>query len=77
MAADLEEALSYESAREELLDVVRQLEAGGLPLERSLCLWERGEELGAIWQQWVGGARARLAARRPDQSSDDDTADGS
>lgn len=77
MAADLEEALSYESAREELLDVVRQLEAGGLPLERSLSLWERGEELAAICQQWLDGARARLAARRPDQSSDDDTADES
>jgi len=26
------EAISYEAARDELLDVVRQLEAGGLPL---------------------------------------------
>ena len=42
------EQLSYEAAREELLEVVRQLEAGGLPLEQSLALWERGEELAEI-----------------------------
>jgi exodeoxyribonuclease VII small subunit len=71
MAADPEQALSYEAAREEHLDVVRQLEAGGLPLERSLSLWERGEELAAICQNWLDGARARLAARRPDRGPDD------
>jgi len=57
--------LSYEAARDELLDVVRQLEAGGLPLEKSLALWERGEELAVICQNWLDGARERLAARRP------------
>jgi exodeoxyribonuclease VII small subunit len=62
------EQLSYEEAREELLDVVRQLESGGLPLERSLALWERGEELARVCQSWLDGARARLAARRPAQS---------
>jgi exodeoxyribonuclease VII small subunit len=76
MAADPEQALSYEAAREELLDVVRQLEAGGLPLERSLSLWERGEELAAICQNWLDGARALLAARRPDQASNDGSNDG-
>jgi exodeoxyribonuclease VII small subunit len=72
MVADPEQALSYEAAREELLDVVRQLEAGGLPLEKSLALWERGEELAQICQNWLDGARARLSARRPGQSSDDE-----
>jgi exodeoxyribonuclease VII small subunit len=57
--------ISYEAARDELLDVVRQLESGGVPLERSLALWERGEELADVCQAWLDGARQRLAARHP------------
>ena len=53
---------SYEQAREELVEVVRRLETGGVTLEESLTLWERGEELAAICQQWLDGARARLDA---------------
>ena len=53
---------SYEQAREELVDVVRRLETGGVTLEESLALWERGEALAAIAQQWLDGARARLDA---------------
>jgi exodeoxyribonuclease VII small subunit len=55
-------SLSYEQARDELVEVVRRLEAGGLPLEQSLRLWERGEQLAAICQEWLEGARARLTA---------------
>jgi len=51
---------SYEEAREELVDVVRRLEAGGTTLEESLALWERGEELARVCQRWLDGARARL-----------------
>ncbi len=58
-------ALSYEAARDELVEVVRRLESGGATLEESLTLWERGEELAAICQRWLDGARARLAARAP------------
>jgi exodeoxyribonuclease VII small subunit len=54
--------LSYEQAREELAEVVRRLEAGGLTLEESLQLWERGEKLANTCQVWLDGARARLAA---------------
>jgi len=56
------ENLSYEQAREELADVVRRLEAGGLSLEDSLTLWERGEVLADLCQQRLDGARERLAA---------------
>ena len=52
--------LSYEQARAELEEVVRRLEAGGVPLEESLALWERGEELARICQSWLDGARRRL-----------------
>lgn len=54
--------LSYEEAREELVDVVRRLETGGTSLEDSLALWERGEKLAQICQQWLDGAKKRLDA---------------
>jgi exodeoxyribonuclease VII small subunit len=57
-----DETPSYEQARDELVNVVQQLESGGLSLEDSLALWERGEELAAICQRWLDGARARLDA---------------
>ncbi|WP_277208935.1 exodeoxyribonuclease VII small subunit [Isoptericola croceus] len=62
--ADLPEVgtLTYEQARDELVQVVSRLEAGGEPLEYSLALWERGEALAARCQEWLDGARERLAA---------------
>jgi len=57
-----EEALGYEQARDELIEVVRRLEAGGTTLEESLALWERGEQLAQICQGWLDGARKRLDA---------------
>jgi exodeoxyribonuclease VII small subunit len=53
---------SYEEAREELVEVVRRLESGGTNLEESLALWERGERLAQICQDWLEGARKRLDA---------------
>ena len=57
-----DEKLSYEEAREELVGVVTRLEAGGTSLEDSLALWERGEKLATICQDWLDGARKRLDA---------------
>ena len=51
---------TYEQAREELVEVVRRLEAGGTTLEESLSLWERGEQLATLCQEWLDGARKRL-----------------
>lgn len=53
---------SYEQARAELAEVVQRLETGGATLEESLLLWERGEQLAKICQEWLDGARARLTA---------------
>lgn len=53
-------SLGYEAARDELIDVVRKLEAGGLSLEDSLALWERGEQLAAICERHLAGARERI-----------------
>ena len=52
--------LGYEQARDELTEVVRQLEAGGLSLEDSLSLWERGEALAAVCERHLAGARERV-----------------
>ncbi|MFI9821711.1 exodeoxyribonuclease VII small subunit [Streptomyces sp. NPDC052013] len=60
--AAVAEALGYEQARDELIEVVRRLEAGGTTLEESLALWERGEELAKVCRRWLEGARARLDA---------------
>ncbi len=59
-------SLGYEQARDELVEVVRRLEAGGEPLEASLALWERGEALARHCQEWLDGAQARLDAVRAD-----------
>ena len=70
--------LGYEQAREELLEVVRRLETGSATLEESLALWERGEQLAAMCQQWLDGARARLdAAAQPGRSEDASSASSS
>lgn len=61
----------YEVARDELASVVQQLEAGGLTLEESLALWERGEELAAVCQHWLDSARARLEAAQPTTTADE------
>ncbi|MET9373354.1 exodeoxyribonuclease VII small subunit [Streptomyces sp. NPDC003035] len=76
MAATTEEALGYEQARDELIEVVRRLETGGTTLEESLALWERGEELAKVCRRWLEGARARLdaavSASEADEAADPD-----
>lgn len=62
MSENTEPEISYEMARAELRDIVQALESGGQPLEESLSLWQRGEELAGICQRWLDGARARLDA---------------
>ncbi|NTY58266.1 exodeoxyribonuclease VII small subunit [Mycolicibacterium sphagni] len=52
--------LGYEECRDELIDVVRVLEQGGLDLDSSLKLWERGEELARRCEEHLAGARKRI-----------------
>ena len=66
--------IPYEQARDELIAVVGRLEQGGTSLDESLALWERGEKLAAICQQWLDGARSRLAAAAgTDQDAESDS----
>lgn len=64
--ADKAKELTFEQARDELASVVATLEAGGLTLEQSLALWERGEELAAICATWLETARERVATVEAD-----------
>ncbi len=59
-----EPELGYEEARDQLVEVIRTLEAGSVPLSESMALWERGETLATICQQWLDGARAKVEAAR-------------
>lgn len=65
--------LSYEQARDQLVELVKRLEAGGLTLEQSLELWERGERLATVCEEWLEGARARLAAAVSKQGNEGDS----
>jgi exodeoxyribonuclease VII small subunit len=73
--AEPSEALSYEQARDKLAAVVKRLESGGLTLEQSLELWERGERLAAVCGEWLDGARARLAAAMAKRDDADQAGD--
>ncbi|MEV8595924.1 exodeoxyribonuclease VII small subunit [Streptomyces sp. NPDC052012] len=73
--AAVAEALGYEQARDELIEVVRRLEAGGTTLEESLALWERGEELAKVCRRWLEGARARLDAALAEEAEAETEAD--
>ena len=75
MTGKTDEALGFEQARDELIEVVRRLEAGGTTLEESLALWERGEELAGVCRTWLEGARKRLDAALAKE--DEEGAEGS
>ena len=60
--------LSYEQARDELVEVVGKLEQGGISLEDSIGLWERGEALATRCEEWLTGARERLEAAKKARS---------
>ena len=64
--------LGYEQCRDELIEVVRVLEQGGLDLDASLTLWERGEELARRCQQHLAGAQARIEAALEASETDGD-----
>jgi len=54
------DGLGYEQARDELAEVVRRLEAGGLSLDDAVALWERGEALARRCEDQLAGARERV-----------------
>lgn len=63
--------LGYERARDQLVEVVKRLEAGGLSLEQSLELWEKGERLAKVCERHLEGARERIEAALSSVEDDD------
>lgn len=64
--------LGYEQARDELVEVVAALEHGGLDLDASLALWERGEALANRCEEHLAGARERIENALAQTDPDDD-----
>lgn len=62
---------SFEQARDELAQVVTALESGGLSLEESLALWQRGEQAADVCMTWLDAARTRLEQAAPAKSTDE------
>lgn len=60
MAKDISK-MSYEEARDELQQVVAQLEQQNVTLDASMALWERGEALAKVCEEWLSGARKKLS----------------
>jgi exodeoxyribonuclease VII small subunit len=65
-----EKKLSYEQARDELAEIVESLESGSATLEESLALWERGEALAKLCQEWLDGAKGKIAASKSTQEAE-------
>ena len=61
--------LSYEQARDQLVEIVTALETGGTTLEESITLWERGEALAKRCEEWLEGAKARLDAAKKEREA--------
>ena len=64
--------LGYEDCRDQLIEVVRVLEQGGLDLDSSLKLWERGEELARRCEEHLAGARKRIEDALASRDEDED-----
>lgn len=67
---------TFEDAREELSEIVGKLEAGGLTLEESLALWNRGEEVARVCTEWLEKAQSVLDAAAEDNDDDADAESG-
>lgn len=70
--------LTYEQARDELIETVKILELGQMSLDESLTYWERGEALAKRCEVLLDGAQKRVetALGSADHSSGDDSAAG-
>ncbi len=64
------ENLSYEQARDALVETVKLLELGQMSLDESLELWERGEALAHRCEEHLAGARAKVEAALASKNQD-------
>lgn len=61
--------LSYEEARDELQKVVTELEQQNVSLEASMALWERGEALAKLCEEFLSGARQKLEQAQQERAA--------
>lgn len=54
------EELTFEAAQRELEQIVERLERGDAPLDETLALWERGEELYRFCAAQLDAAHGRI-----------------
>ncbi|MCS4534963.1 exodeoxyribonuclease VII small subunit [Corynebacterium sp. HS2168-gen11] len=54
------ESLSYEQARDELVEIITHLERGQMSLDESLKFWERGQALAAYCETQLQGIQQRI-----------------
>lgn len=66
--------MPYEEARDQLIQAVQALEAGGLNLDQSMRQWEFGEALARRAQSLLGEVRAKLDAAQAEQATAANTA---
>ena len=66
-----DQTLTYEAARDELVEVVRRLESGGASLAESMELWQRGEKLADLCQGFLDGAREQVSAARKESAQEE------
>jgi exodeoxyribonuclease VII small subunit len=64
-------SMGYEECRDQLIEVVRVLEQGGLDLDASLKLWEKGEQLAKRCEEHLAGARKRVEDALAADGADD------
>ena len=67
-------SMSYEEARDQLIQAVQALEAGGLNLDQSMRQWEIGEALAKRAQSLLNEVKAKLDAAQAEQANSADTA---
>ena len=61
-------AMPFETAMAELETIIKQLEAGQVPLEESVRIYERGEALKARCEELLKAAEARVEKITTDAS---------
>lgn len=67
--------LSYEQARDELVETVKILELGQMSLDESLKYWERGEALAKACEAHLDGAARRVEKALDSADNSEDATD--
>ena len=69
------DSLTYEQARDELIETVKILELGQMSLDESLKYWERGEALAKACESHLDGASKRVEDALNARAAGSDSAD--